>query len=142
MIKTAVNTKDRLVEHGIRPSVQRMAIMHYLLENRTHPTPEQVYTALAEQIPTLSRTTVYNTLTLLAEHGAILHLSIDPRGSRYDGDTSVHGHFMCTECGELHDIFFETPPTLPELADHRADQTLIYYKGVCRDCLCRNKKNN
>ena len=28
----------RLVSHGIKPSLQRIAIMNYLIENRIHPT--------------------------------------------------------------------------------------------------------
>ena len=31
----------RLVEHGIKPSVQRIQIMHYLMTHFTHPTVRQ-----------------------------------------------------------------------------------------------------
>ena len=60
----AINT---LVKYGIHPSVQRIAIMDYLIKHRTHPTVDEVYTALSDEIPTLSKTTVYNTLKLFAE---------------------------------------------------------------------------
>lgn len=52
---------QRLVEKGIRPSLQRIAIMDWLIKHPTHPTIEDVYKGLAESIPTLSKTTVYNT---------------------------------------------------------------------------------
>ena len=35
----------RLVEHGIKPSVQRIQIMHYLMTHFTHPTVEEVHKA-------------------------------------------------------------------------------------------------
>ena len=54
----------RLVEHGIKPSVQRIQIMHYLMTHFTHPTVEEVHKALLPKVPTLSRTTVYNLLQL------------------------------------------------------------------------------
>ena len=60
----------RLQNHNIKPSVQRIAIMNYLIEHRTHPTVDEIYTALSPSIPTLSKTTVYNTLKLLSEQGA------------------------------------------------------------------------
>ena len=49
---------DTLQNYGIHPSVQRIAIMDYLLKNHTHPTVDEVYVALCKVIPTLSKTTV------------------------------------------------------------------------------------
>ena len=46
----------RLQNHNIKPSVQRIAIMNYLIEHRTHPTVDEIYTALSPSIPTLSKT--------------------------------------------------------------------------------------
>lgn len=61
---------EQLIEHNIRPSVQRVAIMQYLLDHRTHPTADDIYTELVKTMPTLSRTTVYNTLQLLVTNQA------------------------------------------------------------------------
>ena len=61
---------NKLIALGIRPSIQRVAIMKYLLSHHTHPTVEEVFVALKKQLPTVSRTTVYNTLRMLSEHGA------------------------------------------------------------------------
>ena len=33
-----MNVVEQLQSHNIKPSVQRMAIMTYLMEHRTHPT--------------------------------------------------------------------------------------------------------
>ena len=63
---------NRLVEKGIRPSVQRLAILDYLIKHPTHPNIEDVYKALENKVPTLSRTTVYNTLRMLSEVNAAL----------------------------------------------------------------------
>lgn len=141
-MQTPVNTSEQLRQHGIRPSLQRIAVMDYLLTHRTHPTADEIYSALAPTIPTLSKTTVYNTLSLFAAQGVAVHITIDPRGSRFDGDTTAHGHFLCTRCGALHDIFFDTAPELPQVGDgHRATNAQIYYKGICACCLnCDNNK--
>ena len=53
---------ERLLDHNIKPSVQRIAIMQYLMEYPVHPSADDIYTALSPSMPTLSKTTVYNTL--------------------------------------------------------------------------------
>lgn len=134
-----------LLNYGIRPSLQRIAVMDYLMTHRTHPCADEIYSALAVSIPTLSRTTVYNTLAMLTEKGAILSLDLDPGQMHYDGDTSPHAHFICTRCGAIHDIFPEAegwrgllaaaPP--PEGAF--VSDTQLSYKGICAKC---NMTNN
>ena len=42
---------NRLVEKGIRPSVQRLAILDYLIKHPTHPNIEDVYNALESKVP-------------------------------------------------------------------------------------------
>ena len=49
-----------LKKHNIKPSYQRMKIFQYLLDNHNHPTVDTIYRALCTEIPTLSKTTVYN----------------------------------------------------------------------------------
>ena len=74
----------KLEEKNIRPSVQRMAIYNFLAENPVHPTVDTIYTALSPQMPTLSRTTVYNTLRQFSECGLVQTQWADLRsGSQY-----------------------------------------------------------
>ena len=77
----------RLVDCGIRPSMQRLSIMDYLLKHATHPTIDDIYKDLLPSIPTLSRTTLYNTLRLFAETNAAQLLTIDDHHQCYDGNT-------------------------------------------------------
>lgn len=46
---------EYLLNHHIKPSVQRIAIMDYLLKHKTHPCIDEIYTALCKEIPTLSK---------------------------------------------------------------------------------------
>ena len=80
---------QRLVEKGIRPSLQRIAIMDWLIKHPTHPTIEDVYKGLAESIPTLSKTTVYNTLRMLSEHNAAQMITIDEHHDDDKADNPV-----------------------------------------------------
>jgi len=132
---------ERLTEHGIKPSVQRIEIMKYLMTHRMHPTVEDVYLGLCKKIPTLSRTTVYNTLRMFAEHNAAQMLTIDERRVCYDDDTSPHVHFFCRHCGKVIDLMnIDAPDTnaVRMIDGNIIDEAHLYYKGICAEC----RKNN
>lgn len=52
-----MNVYEYLLSYQIKPSVQRIAIMDYLLKHHTHPSIDEIYMALCQDIPTLSKTT-------------------------------------------------------------------------------------
>ncbi len=132
-----------LEEHSIKPSMQRIKIMEYLMEHHTHPNVDEIHSALSPQLPTLSKTTVYNTLKLFVCQGAALMLTIDDKNICFDADTSLHAHFLCTECGKVYDLPYKGEMNL--LGSEVIDGNLVkevhqYYRGVCKKCL-KNKKN-
>ena len=135
-----MKTYEYLLNYDIKPSVQRIAIMDYLLEHRTHPSIDEIYMALCNDIPTLSKTTVYNTLKLFVEHGAAQMLTIDERNVCYDADIQLHAHFLCRKCNKIYDL----PATREEekvhamgLTGFRVDEIHQYYKGVCPECVAQ-----
>lgn len=133
-----MNAYNYLLNYRIKPSVQRIAIMDYLLKHRTHPSVEEVYSALSPDMPTLSKTTVYNTLKLFTEQGAAQMLTIDEKNVCFDGDTSLHAHFLCKKCGKIYDL--PMPEVVKEVADLEVDGNVItevhhYYKGICKNCI-------
>lgn len=135
---------ERLESIGLRPSVQRLSIMEYLLTHPTHPTVEDVYQALVPEIPTLSRATVYNTLRLFAEKKVAQMITIDDHRVCYDGNITPHVHFFCKECGKVYDLFDEKAPLLrrPKLIDgNLIDEEQLYYKGICKECMAKKANN-
>lgn len=124
-----------LQKFAIKPSVQRSAVMDFLLKNRIHPTIEEIYLSLSPYMPTLSKTTVYNTLDLFVQKGAVRALAIDEKNARYDVDISAHAHFICRECGSVHDIF-NLQPQMYEIPDSQftIDAVEISYSGKCNCC--------
>lgn len=137
-----MNVYEYLISYNIKPSVQRIAIMDYLLKHKTHPCIDEIYMALCKEIPTLSKTTVYNTLKLFIEHGAARMLTIDERNVCFDGDTSVHAHFQCKACGKIYDLPIEMKdPEVEKLAQNGfiTEETHLYYKGICPECSKENQ---
>jgi Fe2+ or Zn2+ uptake regulation protein len=125
-----------LMQYSIRPSVQRTAVMEYLMNHKTHPTVDEIYLALSPGIPTLSKTTVYNTLNLFIEKGAVQMLTIDEKNARYDADTSKHAHFYCSICGKVHDIMTVKPELfeIPSSSQFSINAVQLSYYGTCNSC--------
>lgn len=121
-----------LTEAGIKPSAQRIAVTSYMLTHRTHPTAEEIYKALHPDYPTISLTTVYNTLKRLVEAGAIKSLNVDQTTTRFDGATDDHAHFVCTKCGSITDVELLQQPIAPNGFDIAEMQVTL--RGVCRQC--------
>ncbi len=133
-----------LISKGIRPSQQRIAVMDYLLTHRTHPTADEIFNALYPAMPTLSKTTVYNTLKLFTERGAVLCLDIDGKNARFDGDTRPHAHFMCKGCGCIYDLPLEEVEFVREehIRNLTVTDVFLYMKGYCRECEEKMKSGN
>ncbi|HIS11462.1 MAG TPA: transcriptional repressor [Candidatus Avibacteroides excrementipullorum] len=136
------NAFETLSRYNIKPSPQRMAIMTYLLEHKTHPTIEEIYKSLSPDMPTLSKTTIYNTLKLFVENGAASMLTINEKTTCYDYDTSPHAHFICKKCNKVTDLFYGVENMIPskqEIEGNRIVDMQVYYRGICKDCLKENK---
>lgn len=131
-----MSTAEILSRHNIKPSLIRVMIFDYLKENRTHPTVDDIYKALHPAVPTLSKTTVYNTVKLFVKSGITKMVTIEEQQSRFDGCTDLHGHFICSECGGVFD--FETEePIVSGLSDFEISTHDVYCSGICKNC----KKN-
>jgi Fur family peroxide stress response transcriptional regulator len=133
------NTEEELRNAGIKPSVQRLKIYDYLVNSLEHPTVDSIYNFLSSEIPTLSKTTVYNTMKLFQDNGLVMVVNIEDNETRFDADTSFHGHFKCTECGKVYDFPLpEVQPEIKELANHTVKESHYYLKGICANCKLNN----
>ena len=94
----------KLHEKGVKKvTPQRLAICEFVLSNKEHPTVERVYQAVQKKYPTISLTTVYQTLHLLTEVGMLQELGFRDGAIRYDPDTSPHINLVCQNCGMIQD---------------------------------------
>jgi Fe2+ or Zn2+ uptake regulation protein len=130
--------REHLEKEGIHPSYHRLKILEYLMSHRTHPTVERIHKELSKEIPTLSKTTVYNTLNLFVSKGIVQELTIAEKEGRYDADIKPHAHFKCIECGSVYDIALESTIFEQGLLTERGHKVIdcqVYLKGICNDCL-------
>ena len=142
-MNTVQGTREYLLKYNIKPSMQRIAIMDYLMVHRVHPTADEIYNALYPTMPTLSKTTIYNTMKLFTEQGAVKALVIDEKNVRFDIDTSSHAHFMCLGCGCVYDLPIENQEAiqLEGVGELIITEIHLYYKGYCKKCTEEKRKN-
>ena len=136
---------DHLLEYRIKPSVQRIAIMDYLLKHKSHPSIDEIYMALSQEIPTLSKTTVYNTLKLFVEHGAAQMLTIDERNVNFDCVVTPHAHFLCKRCGKIYDFHIDDEKLFLDKftgTGFKVEEIHPYYRGICAECAKKEKDRN
>jgi len=106
------------------------------LEERSHPTAEQIYSRVRQMMPDISHATVYNTLHELVEIGALLELDLGLRERRYDINTEDHAHLVCLECGRVEDVPYDSNIlTLPpEYRDFQVIGRYVTFCGYCPTC--------
>lgn len=130
-----------LKQNQLKITPQRLAVMKYLDENRTHPTADRIYTDLKEKNPSLSKTTVYNSLDTLQNHNIIQSITISPSELRYDFKKSMHHHFLCKGCGDIIDIELECPNIKKTIDQgHKVEEVHGYFKGICKKCMEKQEK--
>lgn len=128
---------------ALKYSRQREAIKNYLMTRKDHPTADAVYIALRTDFPNISLGTVYRNLTLLADLGEIQRLRLGDGVDHFDADTSLHYHFICTECGSVSDLDLHAADALDALTGQDVDGNqiqghFIYFYGSCYNCRRKN----
>lgn len=131
---------------ALKYSRQRQVIKDFLMTRKDHPTADTVYMNVRQEYPNISLGTVYRNLSLLADLGEIRRLRLGDGVDHFDADTSMHYHFICTECGGVTDLSIK-PGAIEHIReaaaanfDGRIEGHMTYFYGVCGNCVnCRVK---
>jgi Fur family peroxide stress response transcriptional regulator len=136
--KRSEQLMNALQQAGYRLTPQRMAICEVLAGSEDHPTPYNIYDAVRERFPTVSRATVYNTINALRDLGEIVEIGLGRSETHYEPNLAPHANLICLHCGRIVD--FEDLPMV-QLRSQIASGTGFDIKntridvfGICRDC--------
>lgn len=127
----------------LKHSRQRDAIKEYLAHTTSHPTADTVYLHIKKEFPNISLGTVYRNLHLLVKTGEALKITSADGGDRFDGDTSLHYHFFCSECGKVLDIACNNVDYIPQVVSKDFDGVIesheTTFHGKCGECINKEK---
>ena len=130
---------ERLKESGLRVTPQRLAVYRALANSTAHPTAQTLFEQLRPTMPSLSQSTVYNTLQAFVTHGLIQEIGEAGDGAlHYDADIRPHINLICTTCHCVED-FVDVP--LHDVSEQvmarsgfQVQGMRVAYYGVCAEC--------
>lgn len=140
----AADSEPILRDNGLQVTAQRLAVLR-AVSAHPHSTPNDVAAFVREEIGAISRQSVYDTLTVLAEHDIIRRIQPAGSSTRYEdrvGDN--HHHLVCRSCDRLVDVDCatgDTPCLTPE-QDWEFDvhEAEVIYWGICPECQQRRSR--
>ena len=128
----------------MRNTPQRQIILEALQTLHRHPTAEEVYQAVHDKHPSISKATVYRNLQQFAEKGEIAPVLIPGSPMRFDDRLCQHYHFHCSHCGQVMDVDIDYLTHINQAVRERygfiVDQHDVVFKGVCAKCQNRELK--
>ncbi len=136
--------KEKLKETGFKITPQRRAIIEILLKNDSeHLSSEEIYDLVRIDCPEIGLATVYRTMQLLDEIGAISKLNLDDGCIRYElnlneEDAHHHHHLICKSCGKIIEVKEDLLDTIEEEIQNLYKFNIlnhdVKFYGTCDNC--------
>jgi Fur family peroxide stress response transcriptional regulator len=132
--------KRSLEGNGLRCTVQRYAVMEFLMDHKGHPTAAEIYEAVNRVDPRSSRATTYNNLRDLVKAGLVREVAVEGRAGRFDATGTRHHHFICDRCGSVEDVdWYDVPrPASRSLGKRVVRECQLIVRGLCTKCSARH----
>lgn len=89
----------RLRSDGVRITTARRLVLRALVDGPTHPSADELLTAVRSMAPDVHASTVYRNLEELERLGVIVHTHLGHGAATYHLATEAHGHLVCERCG-------------------------------------------
>ena len=115
--ESAARVRQALESAGCRYTVQRAAVYGLLEQVDSHPSAEEVYQAVRENLPRISLATVYKALEALVEARLATKLTYGDGSARYDCRGEDHYHLRDVVTGEVRDLPASFDPALLDKLD-------------------------
>ncbi len=126
---------------GLKVTPQRQLLFRLLHDTTAHPSADALHALASAQMPGISLRTVYQTLNDLVVMGELQHLQVDHGSGRFDPNVAEHHHLVCTECGDVRDVYVPGAAGLgPELGSSGGldgfvvERTEVVLRGRCATC--------
>jgi Fur family peroxide stress response transcriptional regulator len=125
-------------ERGLALTIQRRIILENLSSRYDHPTADQIYEAVKDQIRGVSRTTVYRVLETFVRLGVVAKVSNPHAKTRFEADTERHHHLICLDCdavADCHDDRLDGIEVPTEVCDgFKVRDFSLAIIGLCSSC--------
>ena len=133
--------KAYLMNNGLRPTSERMAILSEVSKKNSHFEADELYLELRKNNKSISRASVYRTLPILVECGLLRELAFDEKRKRYEFNYGLehHEHLVCKSCGKIIEFQSESLELELEKAIKKHEFTQETHRveviGYCKKCM-------
>ena len=129
---------EALRREGKRMTSKRALLLRIIAESGEHLDAEEIHRLAQEKGSKMSLSTVYRTLSLLAEMGLLRELHFDDAHHHFERAQGEHYHLVCLECGEVSEYW---PPDggrrLRQVAEESGFDLVsarLELRGICERC--------
>ncbi|WP_099192134.1 Fur family transcriptional regulator [Tepidibacter mesophilus] len=135
--------KLKLKEEGYKLTPQRRSIVDIMIKNEgKHLNSEEIYDLVKVACPEIGLATVYRTLQLLDDIGAVSKLNLDDGCCRYeissDDESHNHHHLICKKCNKIIEVEEDLLETLEEQIEKNYGFKIfdhdVKFFGMCNSC--------
>jgi Fe2+ or Zn2+ uptake regulation protein len=91
-------------QSGGRVTSSRRILLRILFSSTGHRSAEELAAEVQAEAPDIHLSTIYRNLEELERLGVVVHAHFGHGPATYHLATSVHGHFVCEECGKLIEV--------------------------------------
>lgn len=144
MVETSRSFRELCSQHGIAVTHQRQVLYETIQSMPGHPSPEEVFAAVKQRIPSISLATVYKNIHLFVQSGVFRELSIHHGTLRVEMNRQPHHHLVCSVCKRVADLEDDEEQSLPAgvqpvrlRGGFLVERVSMDVIGVCADCQSR-----
>ena len=126
-----INVKKLCKEKGLRMTEQRNIIADVITEMSTdgHPDVNEIFQKANEMDKNISIATVYRTVKLFEEYGAVEKHEFKDGRSRYEAiEENHHDHLIDIESGEIHEFTNEEIENIQRLVAESLGYKLVDHR--------------
>ncbi len=141
MVEALRTFRELCAEHGIAVTHQRQVLYETMQGMYGHPSPEEVFAAVKERIPSISLATVYKNIHLFVQSGVFRELSMHHGTLRVEMNKHTHHHLVCSVCKRVADLPDDeeqglTPQSQPTRlpGGFLVERISMDVIGICPDC--------
>jgi Fur family ferric uptake transcriptional regulator len=144
--KSSINISEVLRGAGLQVTAQRLAVIDAVTK-RPHATADEVEELVRLEIGTISKQSVYDTLTTLTDKGLIRRIQPARSAARFEKRVDDnHHHLVCRGCGLTLDVdcVVGSRPCL-QVDDDRGfviDEAEVIFWGFCPQCQVSGASSN
>jgi Fur family ferric uptake transcriptional regulator len=127
-----------LRKHGLQVTAQRLAVLR-AIDRHPHGTADELERIVRGEIGTISRQSIYDTLTTLTDKGLLRRIQPAGSATRYEQRVDDnHHHLVCRRCARTVDVDCVSgeKPCLEVVDDQgfTIDEAEVIFWGICPLC--------